>query len=376
MRFEKFLKKIIFCFIILHSPFSILHSPVHASDLKSWVWSGAVQYQKGKTDSLIFEKLAQIEPGSPADISQLPRAEAALLRLGYFSKNAEPRLFRIANRNRLVPVFDFTEANSNFAEASFAYDAENEEYNGLLMVQLFNILGTARDFSFSGENSNNYRSAEMFYKEPFIFGLNGSLKIHGEFYELDSAKQMNGDLQYVQKLNWEWQWGVGGGYKNDKIFSSVMLGYDSRDKLPLAFKGLFAEAEAQFSKSVAVNLTGEYYQPFSRNWTMLMAAQGHWNDSYIVGGRSDFIGILPRSIKTRSYGISELDFQWHGIKNSALHIFGQSGILRRNSWENNFTYGLGWEQGISNASIAIFYALLHGAEPMDGLLNMSVKVGF
>jgi hypothetical protein len=258
-----------------------------------------------------------------------------------------------------------------------------------MMVQLLNIMGTARDFSFGGENSEDYRSAEMFYKEPFIFGLNGSLKLHGEFFEYDSTRQRNADIKYIQKLNWEWQYSVGGGYKNDKWFSSLSLGFDNRDKIPLSFKGLATEMSAEFSKFVAMGLNGAYYQPLSENWTLLMAATGFGmlpsrdypkNDLFLIGGRKDFIGLAPHSIRARAYGLSEMDFQWHGIKNSALHIFGQNGIYRNripfHGWERILTYGLGWEQGISNASIAIYYALLHGISPMDGLLNMSVKIGF
>ena len=364
-------------------------SPLYIESDEAWVWSSAVQYKKGKTDSIVFAKLAQIEAGSPAVLSQIPRAESSLLRLGYFSKNSEVKIYRIANRNRIVPAFDLTDATANFAEASFAYDAESGDVNGLLKVQLLNIAGTARDFSFGGENSKSYRSAEMFYKEPFIFGLGGSLKLHGEFLEYDSTRQRNADLKYIQKLGWEWQYSVGGGYKNDKLFSSLSLGFDNRDKVPLSFKGLFAEVSAEFSEFAAMGLNGEYYQPFSKNWTLLLAAKGFGmlpardfakDDLFFIGGRNDFIGLPPRSIRTRAYGLSEMDFQWHGLKNSALHIFGQNGIYRNRKpftgWERVLAYGFGWEQGISNASIAIYYTLLQGMDPMDGLLNMSVKMGF
>jgi len=355
--------------------------PQHVQSDEAWVWSSAVQYKKGKTDSVVFAKLAQIEAGNPAVLSQMPRAEGSLLRLGYFSKNGESKLYRIANRNRIVPVFDITDATANYLEVSIAYDAETDDFNGLAMVQLMNIAGTARDFSFGGENSENYRSAEMSYKEPFILGLNGSLKLHGEFLEYDSTRQRNADLKYLHKLNWEWQYSVGGGYKNEKIFSSLSLGYDSRDKVPLPFKGLFTEVTAEFSKFVAAGISGEYYQPVSENWTLLLASKGFKsNDLFFMGGRNDFIGLHPRSVRAKAYGLSEMDFQWHGLKSSALHIYGQNGIYRNNppfrGWERVLAYGLGWEQGISNASIAIYYALLHGLKPMDGLLNMSVKIGF
>ncbi len=363
--------------------------PLHIESNEAWVWNAAVQYKKGKTDSAVFAKLAQIKPGTIADLSQIQKAESSLLRLGYFSKNGEAKLYRIANRNRIVPVFDLTDATANFAEASFTYNAENGDFNGLVMVQLMNIAGTARDFSFGGENAKNYRSAEIFYKEPFIFDLSGSLKLHGEFLEYDSTRQRNADIKYFQKLGWEWQYSVGGGYKNDKLFSSLSLGFDSRDKIPLAFKGLFTEIFAEFSKFAAMGLSGEYYQPFFENWTMLLAAKGFGmlpaknyakEDLFFVGGRNDFIGLQPRSIRTRAYGLSEVDFQWHGLKNSALHVFGQNGIYRNNppfrGWERVLAYGLGWEQGISNAGIAIYYTLMQGISPMDGLLNMSVKIGF
>ncbi|MCL1967606.1 MAG: hypothetical protein FWF67_06955, partial [Fibromonadales bacterium] len=73
---------------------------------EAWVWSAAVQYQKGKTDSVVFARLAQIEAGSPVVLSQIPRAQSSLLRLGYFSKNSDAKMYRIANRNIIVPVFD------------------------------------------------------------------------------------------------------------------------------------------------------------------------------------------------------------------------------------------------------------------------------
>ena len=355
----------------------------------AWVWNTAVQNKKGKTDSLVFAKLAQIEAGSPVVLSQVPRAEASLLRMEYFSKNGETKFYRIANRNRLVPAFNLTDATASFAEASIAFEAGSDEYNGLVRVQLMNIAGTARDFSLAGENSKNYRSAEIFYKEPFIFGLKGSLKLRGEFVECDSIRQRNADLKYIHNLSWEWQYGVGGGYKNNELFSSLLLRYDNRDKVPLAFKGLFAEMSAEFSKFVAAGFNGAYYQPFSKNWTLLLAEKIFGmlppedytrEDLFLIGGKNDFIGLTPRSIRTRAYGLTEIDFQWHGLEKSALHIFGQNGIYRNRAsfrgWKHILTYGFGWEQGISNASLAIYYALSQGMQPMDGLLNLSLRIGF
>jgi outer membrane protein assembly factor BamA len=356
----------------------------------AWVWNSAVLYKKGKTDSSVFARLAQIEMGSPVVLSQIQRAERALMRTNYFEKTGEAKLYRIANRNRLVPAFDLTDATANFAEISLAYDAEAGESNLYLMVQLLNIAGTARDFSLYGEKSENFNSVEISYKEPFIFGTNGSLKVHGEFLEYDSTSQMNADLKYLMKLSFEWQYSIGGGYKNDNLFSSLSLSFDSRDRFPLAFRGLFAEMLSEFSDEfIKGGLSGEYYQPLSKNWTLLLLAKGFGmlppkgyekGDLFFAGGRNDFVGLAPRSIRTRAYGLSEMDFQWHGIKNSALHIFGQNGIYRNrepfSGWERVLTYGLGWEQRISNASIAIYYALSQGMAPMDGLLNLSMKMGF
>ena len=367
-----------------------VQTSTYANELESsWVWSSAVQNKKGKTDSLVFEKLAQIEVGSPVVLSQVPRAERSLLRMGYFSKTGEVKFYRIANRNRLVPAFNLTDATANFAEASMAFEAGSNEYNGLVRVQLMNIAGTARDFSLAGENSKNYRSAEISYKEPFVFGLNGSLKLYGEFVECDSIRQRNANLKYIHNLSWEWRYGIGGGYKNEKLFSSLLLSYDNRDKIPLAFKGLFAEMSAEFSEFVAAGLNGAYYQPFSESWTLLLAAKGFGilpskdyarEDLFIIGGKNDFIGLTPRSIRTRAYGVTEMDFQWHGMEKSALHIFGQNGVYRNRvpfrGWEHILTYGLGWEQGISNASLAIYYALSQDMLPMDGLLNLSLRIGF
>lgn len=355
-----------------------------------WVWNSAVQYKKGKTDSATFARLAQIKTGSLVELSELPKAERVLLRTAYFTKNSETKLYRIANRNRIIPAFDFADATSNFAEAMVSYDAETEEFNAFLSVQLMNIFGTARDFVFGGENSKNYRRAEISYKEPFILGLNGSLKLYGEFLEYDSTSQRNANLEYIQKFNFEWQYSVGGGYKNKNLYSFLSLGFDSRDKFPLPFKGLFTQFSSEFSEFIALNIIGEYYQPVSKNWTVLFASKGAGmlpssknykkDDLFFIGGKDNFIGLAPRTIKTKSYGVSELDFQWHGLKKSALHLFIQNGIYRNNlplkGWEHVLTYGSGWEQDISNTSIAIYYALVHKTKPVDGLLNLSVKIGF
>ncbi|MDR2579646.1 MAG: hypothetical protein LBC85_01465 [Fibromonadaceae bacterium] len=356
---------------------------------EAWVWSAAVQNNKGKTDSAVFARLAQIESGSLVVLSQVARAEKSLMRLGYFEKNGEVKLYRIANRNRLVPAFDLRDATANFAEASFVYDAQDGGSNGFLMVQLLNIAGTARDFSLGGETAKDFNSVEISYKEPFIFGTNGSLKLRGMFSEEDSVKQVNADLAYIKKLGWEWQYSVGGGYKNSKAFSSLSLLYDDRDKIPLPFKGLSAELSTELSKFVVLGLRGENYQPLSQNWTLLLAAKGFGmlpskdyekEDLFFIGGQRDFKALPPRSLRTRAYGVSEMDFQWHGIKSSALHIFGQLGTYRNQlpfrGWEQILAYGLGWEQGVANASLAIFYTLAHQNSPMDGLLNLSLRMGF
>jgi len=356
----------------------------------AWVWSYALQLKKGKTDADVFADLSQIQAGSPVVLSQVPRAERSLLRLGYFVKNSEAKLYRIENRNRLVPVFDLADATANFAEASVAYDAATGENNLYLMVQLLNMAGTARDFSLSGENSENYSSVEMSYKEPFIFGPKTSLKLFVFFSEEDTVKQHNINLAYIHKLGWEWQYSVGGGYKNNEVFYSLSLSYDNRDKMPLPFNGLFVEGVTEISKFIALGLRGENYQPFSENWTLLYSAQGHGmlpsngnyekQDLFSVGGQRDFKSMQPRSLRTRAYGTGEMDFQWHGLRQSALHIFGQLGAYRNerpfSGWERVLAGGLGWEQGISNFSLAIFYAVQYDMHPMDGLLNLSVKMGF
>ncbi|MDR0517629.1 MAG: hypothetical protein LBH25_11355 [Fibromonadaceae bacterium] len=355
----------------------------------AWVWSHAFQLKKGKTDSIIFAKLSQIEAGSPVVLSQLARAERSLMRLGYFEKNGEAKLYRIQNRNRLVPAFDLMDATASFAEFSFYYDAQNKESNGHLMVQLLNIAGTARDFSLSGENSKEYKSVEMSYKEPFIFSFSGSLKMRGTFSEEDSTKQRSAELAYMQKLDWEWQYSIGGGYKNDMAFSSLSLLYDNRDKLPLPFSGLFTEVSAEFSKFAAIGIRGENYQPIFGSWTLLLASQGYGMlppkeyknaELFFIGGKNNFKAMQPRALRTRAYGLSEADFQWHGFEKSVLHIFSQLGVYRNKfpfrGWERVLAYGLGLEQGSSNASIAIYYALSQNTSPMDGLLNMSVKIGF
>lgn len=391
----------------------------------AWVWASPALANNcltvcAKTDSATFVKLSNLQVGAPFSLAQIKRVERALLRTGYFSKKNDTKLYRIANRNRIVPVFDFEDATANYAEAAFAYDAESKNSNGYLKINLLNIAGTARDFYIAtsrsvgvasgksravGEstpyNGTPQTSAEIFYKEPFIFGTNGSLALHGEFLDGDSLTQKKGDLTFSKKLNWEWQYSVGGGMKigeengaeNTKYFSSLKLTYDDRDKMPLPFSGLFVEGSAEFSKFVLSGVKGAYLQPFSDNWTLLLSAQGFGMfpaknydkvDLFALGGQENFRSLPVKSIYSRTFGLSEIDFEWHGFSNSVLHIFALPGIYRNsssfnanfNGWSKIYAYGFGFEQGVSSASIALYYTLSGKFAPIDGLLNLGVKVGF
>lgn len=364
----------------------------------AWVWAPAVQKGGGKTRPEVFASLAGLEAGEPVILRDIPRAERRLARLGYYEKQGEQSLYRIARRNRLVVGFPLRDVSSNRLEAALAYDGTGDGWNGNVDLELRNMLGTARDFSFHGENGPLRRAGSLYYKEPRLLGLRWDAKLRGALYEEDSLRERSIEAELVRRLGFEWEYILGGGLGSRDWRSSVGLAYDGRDRLPLPREGRAASALLRIlgprgddttEQRVQMEWQLERLWAFGPDWGMRFTGKGatmvpsrDYGGVYLfsIGGRDDFLALRPYSVRTRAYGIVETDWQWVGLKNSALHVFFQPGLYRQrlpqHGWARVYGYGFGWEQAGSAWSVSLYYSLTPDLAPNEGLLNMSVRTYF
>lgn len=364
----------------------------------AWVWAPAVQANKGRTLPAVFARLSGLEAGAPVVLGDLPRAERLLARMGYYESLGEVRLYRISGRNRMVPAFPMRDVASNRLEASLAYEANKTGWTGGLDLELRNLAGTARDLRFQAENGDALRSGSLYYKEPDVLGLLWDARLRGELYEEDSLRERSVVLEFARRVGFEWEYTVGAGLGSRDWRSSLGLNLDGRDRLPLPRDGVFGQGKMQImgprggdttTQRILLNAACGRLWSVGENWIFQLSAQGaslypsmdyNRENLLALGGRDDFRVLRPRSVRSRSYGLAEADWQWQGMRNAALHLFVQPGLYRArqpsHGWLRSWGYGLGWEQAGGTWSLTLFYTLQQDYGPGEGLFNMSVRTFF
>lgn len=363
----------------------------------AWVWATARQVPLGKTDTMVFARLSGLQTGAPVALKDLQRAQRRLARTGYFAPEGEPQLFRIAKRNRLVPVFPMRDQAANQLEALLGYGGE-DGWSGQILLTLRNMAGTARDLDFQGSRADRQSEGTLAYKEPDVLGTGWNLRLQGSVSDLDSVRERSVGLEGSRDIGFEWQYAIGGGAGSRDWRSWLVLRYDGRDRLPLPREGATLSGQLAWygprgSDTVAQRVAGTLSA--SRLWPLPAQAGIRFSGLaygmlpsedyapaylYAIGGRDDFRALRPRSIRTRAYGISEVDLQWLGIAQSAAHLFFQPGVYRDRSpghgWQRVWGYGLGFEQARGSVAVSLYYTLQQGIGLGEGLLNLSVKSYF
>lgn len=363
----------------------------------AWVWASARQVPLGKTDTLVFARLSGLQTGTPVALKDLQRAQRRLARTGYYSSEGEPQLYRIAKRNRLVPVFSLQDQAANQLEALLGYGGE-EGWNGQVMLTLRNIAGTARDLDFQGSRADQQSEGALSYKEPDVLGTGWNLRLQGSVSDIDSVRERSFGVEGSRAIGFEWEYAIGGGAGSRDWRSWLALRYDGRDRLPLPREGTTLTGQLSWygprgEDTVAQRVAGTLSA--SRLWSLPAQAGIRFGGQaygmlpsedyapaylYAIGGRDDFRALRPRSIRTRAYGISEVDLQWLGIAQSAAHLFFQPGVYRDRSpghgWQRVWGYGVGFEQARGSVAVSLYYTLYQEIGLDEGLLNLSVKSYF
>jgi hypothetical protein len=383
---------------------------------EAWVWAPVRRLNPGKTKDDLLMRMSLLRKGMPAKMGDLERARKLLARSGWFSSVTPARLFRVANRNQLIPAFQVEELNSNQAEGWFSYqndpqDSAESPWQGRVSVSLENIAGTGRSLWVEGESGSQVRSASFTYREPYPFQVPFVFQFDGGMWNQDSTQErVWGDFGAQWQLDFEWGAEVFAGFatsretgeKASSKWGSVAIARDGRDRLPLARSGWlwFLELKGG-SRSTQDSLLENFLDAFAKSSSRLGIWIPLWRNLGIVNqgeaealwprtaqflepelialGGERLPGFWPGSIKTDAFALWHTGLQWTWRDSRAL-VFVEGARIRNLAqvarWDLKSSFGFGWEQQTSGVGIGLRLAWNEDSKPLEALLSLSVKTRF
>lgn len=369
-----------------------------------WVWAPAENLDSSGTKPEVFRKLSGIEAGEPVSLSDLERSERKLARIGYFEQTAPTRLFRDPVRNRIFPVYSMRKASVSQAEGLLTYSSDENEWEGMVNVNLYNIVGTARDLLLEGYTGDDARHLEGSYKEPWVLGTNWNLIVRGRFDEEifddeeNAEREIVGEVGVTREIGFDFTLGVYLGLSEDGKLSSFEMSYVSLDRFVLPRSGWHIDGnltwkmdrpdsldnflKAQASVAKYMPLYGNFITRFSGAAGGLFPTDATVKrmDHFSLGGLDSFKGMQYHMLRSRSYGFSELAVLWQDGYDLSVEVFYQPGLYRPmppgHGWAREQGYGLGFTQYRGNWSVNIYYALRNGENYLDGIIGFGVKTLF
>ncbi len=384
-----------------------------------YVWAPPENADSAGTKRDVFAKLSGIEDGKPVSLTDLERSERRLARMGYFEKTAPARLYRDPSRNRIFPVFSMRKANVSTAEGVLTYSSDENVWEGRLDVSLYNIAGTARDLQLEGFTGENSRHLTGYYKEPWILGsawnvvvrgnfdeetLDGDGSVAGDSLESDSAssdvieRTIVGEVGVTRDIGFDFSIGVFFGMSEDDKHSTFEISYVSLDRFVLPRRGWRLEASATWKMGRPDSLDNYLgatasvlaYFPLYGNFISRFSGMAGGifptgaslarKDYFALGGPENFKGMHYRTLRSRSYGLSEIAILWQYGYDLSIEAFYQPGLYRRlapdHGWSREQNYGIGFTQYRGNWSVNLYYALRNGENYLDGIIGFGLRTLF
>ena len=382
-----------------------------------YVWAPPENADSAGTKREVFAKLSGIEDGKPVSLTDLERSERRLARMGYFEKTAPARLYRDPSRNRIFPVFSMRKANVSTAEGVLTYSSDENIWEGRLDVSLYNIAGTARDLQLEGFTGESSRHLTGYYKEPWVLGSAWNVVVRGNFdegtvdgdaagdsLESDSTsgevveRTIVGEVGVTRDIGFDFSIGVFFGMSEDDKHSTFEISYVSLDRFVLPRRGWRLNATATWKMarpdsldnylgaSASVLAYFPLYGNFISRFTGMAGgifptgASLARKDYFALGGPENFRGMHYRTLRSRSYGLSELAILWQYGYDLSVEAFYQPGLYRRlapgHGWAREQGYGIGFTQYRNNWSVSLYYALRNGCDYLDGIIGFGVKTLF
>lgn len=364
-----------------------------------WVWADAENAEHSRSRKETFSRLSGLERGAPVKLSDLERAKRKLVNSGYFESTAQPKLFRDSVRNRIVPVFYMRDLSINSIEGFLSYASGDEGgFAGNVDLALYNMRGTGRNLTVSGESGDWTRSLSASYKEPWILGSGFDAVIRGNLEEDSTYRDYLLEAGISRSVGFFFEFAVLGGVGDDRWTYTLETRFRDDDRVILPRHGISLEGFFRVIKdtdssrafTTVLRANGRFVTPIVKDfvlqtsfWAGTLLPTNHpfdRRDLFALGGMESLKGYRPGFFRTRAYGITEADVQWRALEKTAFHLFFEPALHRAQSpehgWLDTYSYGIGISQ-IRNAwSFSLYYALHRGADPLDGLLHFGIKALF
>ena len=364
----------------------------------AYVWAGAVNLDSSGTKPEVFQKLSGLKTGNLVSPQDLKRSQRKLARMGYYEQTADVKMFRDPARNRIVPAFSMKSAAMSAAEVLLTYSSDGNQWEGLVDVNLYNILGTARDLELEGFTGEESRHLQGMYKEPWIFGTEWNLLFRGFFDEDSSEREAYGEVGISRDIGFDFNVAVFLGLSETEKRTSFELSYVSLDRFVLPRSGTRLKTSVVWNMDrpdtldnyLKVRGSISHYVPVYGNWIVRAGGQAGGtfatdadltrNDLFALGGMDDFKAMDYRFMRTRAYGFSEFALLWQDGYDLSIEGFYTPGLYRAlrpgHGWKREQEYGLAFTQYRKNWSVNFYYALRNGESYLDGIVGVGVKTLF
>lgn len=365
----------------------------------AWVWAAAENAEQSRSGKETFARLSGLESGTPVRLSDLERARRKLVNSGYFESTEGARVFRDSLRHRLVPVFWMRDLPINSVEGILSYASGDEGgFAGNLELSLYNMRGTGRDLEISGETGDLTHSLSAFYREPWILGTGFDGIVRGNFEEDSTYRDFLFEAGVSRDVGFFFDFAVLGGIGKDRWTYTLEGSFKDEDRVILprhgvSLEGMFRvirDRDSARAYSSVLQANGHFLTPIRDGWVLqtsfaagtLLPTDRSFSrsDLFSLGGIESLKGYRPGFFRTRAYGVTEADLQWHALERTAFHAFFEPSLHRAlppgHGWVDTYSYGFGISQYRSSWSFSLYYALHSGADALDGLLHFGVKALF
>lgn len=353
-----------------------------------------------------------------------------LNRLRFFEPVPDPEFYFNEGKEGILKI-TVKETNTNNFDGIIGYipPAQNEEagyLTGLVNINMRNLFGTGRNFSFKWQQlDRNSQELDLRYLEPFLFGL--PLNISPRLYQrkqdtlyVDRFVEVTADYQTGENFAFSatfasqsiiptlFEKPVFTVYNSSILTGGVGLRYDTRDDpvSPVSGINFFSSfsisnkkinGPAEFitaNQVLQVNLKkinfdfDLFLEIFNRNVVALGVSvreiQGDFieeSDYFKLGGNSTLRGYREEQFRGNRVAWSNIEYRYLISRRSYLFAFFDSGyylvngnesrkIVETSAFKNGYGFGMSFETGIGLLSVS--YALASGEGFSDGKIHFGI----
>ncbi|NLB62843.1 MAG: BamA/TamA family outer membrane protein [Fibrobacter sp.] len=368
---------------------------------EAWLWDYAQSQNNVGVKPENLSKMALIKRGEPANLASLEASRRLLARRAYFHVGDSVQLFRQADRNLLIPVFDLESRAHSSVEGFFMYaqDDFEKKWQSWLRLDLRNIGGAGRDFSLWGRQLDDTRELQLHWLEWALFSthLDLNLDLHIEADSVENHWGFHGALGWQYDYNWHFSMGYLARTMEKTRASQggeVSVVYDSRDQVPLTRSGLRWESQNQWWQRpngankgyFSTHWRGELYYPLAQSlsakldlrYQTLWPRKNNYNsrELFKLGGEI-LPGYWPNSILSPQFALLNVSLHKY-FSQTALGAFAEIACLRtlNPGLDLLWDYGVSLEQNQRGITVFMQIAWARESSFLEALLSLGVRTNF